>query len=226
MQMQKRPNRSAKARREQYRRAEARCVQAILRNMQALHHRGTQHSKLGHALCLALQAAEEEAVAMEEKASADLALAARLVEPMASSELPPSSQPAAGAEGHTAVETAPLAEEEKAGDEEAGEVEVAAATQEAAIAVEGNEEAVAETAEEMPAKMEVISISSNESVIDISTDEEAEEEDSKSAAEDDSKKDEKDEEGAKNLMQVHVRAVSHRGQKVARLCKTFEGRTA
>ena len=49
-----RVNRTAAARRQQYARANAKAIQVLLRNFQALQHRGCQTSKLGHALNVAL----------------------------------------------------------------------------------------------------------------------------------------------------------------------------
>lgn len=63
-----RPNRSARARRAQYSRAEARRVQALLRNFRALQHRGCQATKLRLALSQVLVAAAEEEEAETQKA--------------------------------------------------------------------------------------------------------------------------------------------------------------
>ena len=49
-----RVNRTAAARQQQYARANAKVTQLLLRNFQALQHRGCQTSKLGHALIVAL----------------------------------------------------------------------------------------------------------------------------------------------------------------------------
>ena len=54
-----RVNRTAAARRQQYARANAKVTQVLLRNFQALQHRGCQTSKLGHALIAALSHNEE-----------------------------------------------------------------------------------------------------------------------------------------------------------------------
>lgn len=58
----KRPSRNARTRREQYRRSEARCIQAILRCFSAMQHRGCPSTVLGQALGQALAAAEEAAM--------------------------------------------------------------------------------------------------------------------------------------------------------------------
>ena len=73
----KRPDRTAASRREQYKRAEARCIQSIMRKFQALQHRGCQASKLGAALQQALgQTVQQEEDAVPQKDASEEAAAA------------------------------------------------------------------------------------------------------------------------------------------------------
>eukprot|EP00969_Alexandrium_andersonii_P084175 3713789-Alexandrium_andersonii.AAC.1 len=56
--MPRRPNRSAAERRQQYRRAEARALGLLLRQFEALDHRGARPTRLGAALHAALRATD------------------------------------------------------------------------------------------------------------------------------------------------------------------------
>ena len=51
----RRPNRSAASRRQQYHRAQARCVQTLLKAMDSIHHRGCKRTHLGESLVQALR---------------------------------------------------------------------------------------------------------------------------------------------------------------------------
>lgn len=275
---QKRPNRTASQKKEQYRRAHARAAQSLMHCFKCMEHRGCQRTLLGEALFVALHGAgpiggkpagvqvacdvaqasiqtESQEVRLVDNLAASVVCTADMVQDIdgklsslfdevaalqkfvkeaiqqdketgreaqkpvlpaqqvLEAQKPVFAEVAIANTFNNARRAAPAAAG-KLQEPEFRHVLMQANRKFMEISMASEVAAAEEKAAEEKAA-DIISISSE--------DDEAEKEDSESATEDVLEKDEEEEEGAKNL--IDVRGVSHRGLKVARLCKTFESRT-
>ena len=264
---QKRPNRTARQRKEQYRRAHARDAQSLLRCFKCMEHRGCQRTLLGEALFVALHGAGpiggkpagvQMACDVAQASTQTVPQEVRLVDNLAAcgklsslfdevvalqkfvkeamKEVQHAPAPQAGKETQKPVfaeaaiantfnnaRRAAAATDGKPQEPEFRRALMQANRKFMEMSMAEEKAAEEKAAEEKAAEQKAAEEKATDIISISSEDDEAEKEDAESSTEDVPEKDE-EEEGAKNL--IDVRGVSHRGLKVARLCKTFESRTA